>query len=464
LDKNPTLEILSGLIDKVQRVNLQSSKTGVIVTKELSSLKLSPEELAYRHITGYQRVGLYPELENGKVVFGAIDLDLKEEPEEKRQFYTLEVYKKLVKLGFKPFIEKSKSKGYHVWIFFSEPVKKETLRWILNYVVSSSSYPNKRLLEIFPKGTALFLPMFNSFWPDGTIKRDFLREKKNAFLKPENLNQFLSEWTDLFEGYAVQNTKVMELLEKLKSLPPCFLKAYENWEEGSRNGYACGLAGVCKRVLRLSEEEAEEIILAIAEAKGDEELKLREAAVYHTYEKEEPAGCSILKGKNAEITVSLPVCEKDCNFVRKLKEKDKPRQIITLSKFYPKPFGDEVLSRFTFWYEGEKKDFWVYDEEEGIWKNNAKDFIEGFLYTENLLDPTLRKKHQISEIVEYVKYHAFHRGKSSGNPFLFEMGKSSISTEWRRENISSYSRMSNNSYSYRERWKTSSPEPYIQNP
>ncbi|GAB6077287.1 DNA polymerase [Desulfurobacterium crinifex] len=416
---NPAIKIISSLIDKVQRVNLQSVKTGRITTKEVKSLKLPSKELAYRHVTGSIRIGLYPEVENGKITFGAVDLDLKEEPEEKRQFYTLEIYKKLVKLGFRPFIEKSKSKGYHVWIFFSEPVKKETLRWILEYVVNTSSYPNKRLLEVFPKGTALFLPMFNSFNPDESLKKEFLREKKNAVLKPENFNQYFSNWTSLFEEYAVENTKTIELLEKLKNLPPCFLRAYENWKEGSRNGYACGLAGVCKKILNISEEEAEEIILAIAEAKGDEELKLRKTAVYRTYEQDKPAGCSILKGKNAEITVAVPVCDGDCEVIKRLKERDKPRQIITLSKFYPEPFAKEILNRFSFWYEGEKQEFWFYDKDEGIWKNKAKDFIRDFLYKEKLLDPTIKKNHQVNEIVEYVKYSSFHKGKPLPEPSPF---------------------------------------------
>ena len=344
MKENPTVDIITSLIKRVQRINLQNPKNGKIYSKAVKSLKLPPEELAYRHVTGYLRIGLYPEVEGGRVIFGAVDLDLKDEPEDKRQFYTLEIYRKFVNLGFKPFIEKSKSKGYHVWIFFSEPVKKETLRWILNYVVSSSSYPNKRLLEVFPKGTALFLPLFNFMNPDGSLKQEFLREKKNAVLKPENLNQYLSNWTALFEGYSMENTKTMELLEKLKKLPPCFLKAYENWKEGSRNGYACGLAGVCKKILNLSEEEAEEIILAIAEAKGDEELKLRETAVYRTYEQDKPAGCSILKGKNEEITVSVPVCDGDCEVVKKLKEeksrKESHVKIKVVDKFYPETIAN----------------------------------------------------------------------------------------------------------------------------
>ncbi|WP_457681080.1 DNA polymerase [Thermovibrio sp.] len=421
MKENPTFKIISSLIAKANRVNLQNPKTGRIITKELSNLGLSPKELTLKHLTGFLRVGLYPEVEGGEAVFGAVDLDLKDEPEDQRQFYTLEVYRKLRALGFRPFIEKSKSKGYHVWLFLSEPADKELLRWALSKAVESSSYHNKGFLEVFPKGTALFLPMFNSFTPDGTLKQEFLKGKKNAVLKPENLNQFQSNWPLLFKRYAVENTKTLKVLEKLKELPPCFLKAYENWKEGSRNGYACGLAGVCKKVLKLSLKETEEILLSMAEAKGDEELPLREAVIRRTYEQENPAGCTVLKGEHPEITVATPVCKEDCKLIRKQKEekKGKGHRIITLSKFYPEPFAKEILSRFDFWYEGEKRDFWYCDEEEGIWKPDAKDFIKDILYKENMLDPSIKKKYQVGEIVDYIKHVSRRKGRPLPEPSPF---------------------------------------------
>lgn len=408
MTENSTTKIIASLIEKVQRVNVQNPESGKILTYSLHSLKLTPEELAFRHLSGFRRIGIYPEIENGRVVFGAVDLDLKDEPEEKRQSYTLEVYRKLVKLGFKPFIERSKSKGYHVWIFFSEPADKETVRWVLNYVVNSSSYPNKRLLEVFPKGTALFLPMFASIYPDGTLRKEFLKEKRNAVLKPENLNQYMSNWTALFERYAVQNTETIKLLEKLKTLPPCFLKAYENWEEGSRNSYANGLAGVCKKVLNLPEEEAEEIITAIAEAKGDEENRL--PAVHSTYSEENPQSCRILKGKSGDFPVAVPVCDGDCEVVRRLKEKQTKNsqvKIKVVDKFYPEIIARELLDKFDFWYEGERRDFWIFDQEDGVWKNQAEDILKHFLYDSDFLDAPLKKRRYINEIVEAVKNLTF---------------------------------------------------------
>ena len=419
---NPVVNILSDLLKNSKTLNVQDPTTGRIYTKQTSELKKPPEDVILLHLQGIRRIGISPWIETDKVLFGAVDLDLGELPEEDRKKHALEVYEKLTKLGFKPFIEKSKGKGYHVWLFFSEPVNADTVSWVLDKAKQACSYTDKRKLELFPpKKTPLFLPLFGSMKSDGDISSEFIRSKKNAFLKPENLNQFFSNWFNYFQEYAVENVKTLNLLEKLKTLPPCFLRAYENWRQGNRNGYTAGLAGVCKNILKLTEEEAEEIILSIAKAKGDDELKQREAVIYQTYEKDSVAACAILKGKHAEITVDTPVCEGDCELVEKLKRKEKKhgRQIITLSKFYPAPFGDLLLERFSFWYEGKKRDFWVYDEKEGIWKSNAEDFIEGFLYTENLLDPTLKKKHQVSEIVEYVKYHAFHKGKSLPQPSPF---------------------------------------------
>ena len=316
------IEIFSDLFIKSKSVNVQDPRTGTITTKKNKTFRESPEEKILMHLQGKHRIGVSPWISNDEVIFAAVDLDLGELPEEERQKYTYEIYSKLRELGFKPFVEKSKSKGYHIWIPFSKPVNAKTVAWLLEKVRQSSSYPYKSKIEILPpKRTCLFLPLFSSLTDNNEISPDFLETLHNAILEPDGLEKPLLNWADYYQGFAAENTKTLEFIDKLNELPPCFLNAYENWREGYRNNYTFGLAGVCKSILKLQEEEALKIILSIARAKNDEELNLREHVIRSTYSKETVAGCSVLKGEKKEINVEVPVCSEDCPYAKKGKEK-----------------------------------------------------------------------------------------------------------------------------------------------
>ena len=316
------VDILSKLFERSKSVNVQDPQTGNIITKKSKAFRESPEEKILMHLQGKHRIGVSPWVNNDEVIFAAVDLDLGELPEEERQKYTYEIYSKLRELGFKPFIEKSKSKGYHIWIPFSKPVNAKAVIWLLERVRQTSSYPYKSKIEILPpKKTCLFLPLFSSLTDNNEISPEFLETLHNAILKPDSLEKPLLNWADYYQDFAAENTRTLEFVDKLKDLPPCFLNAYENWQEGYRNNYTFGLAGVCKSLLKLPEDEALKIILSIARARNDEELSLREHVIRSTYSKETVAGCSILKGENEEISVEVPVCSEDCPYAKKNKEK-----------------------------------------------------------------------------------------------------------------------------------------------
>jgi len=131
---NPMVNILAGLLRNSKTFNIQDPNTSYIYTKQTKELPRSPEDVIFLHLQGIRRIGISPWIDDERVIFGAVDLDLGELKEEERQKHTLEVHQKLVSLGFKPFIEKSKGKGYHVWLFFSQPVKADTVAFALGLV------------------------------------------------------------------------------------------------------------------------------------------------------------------------------------------------------------------------------------------------------------------------------------------------------------------------------------------
>ena len=77
------------------------------------------------------------------------------------------------------------------------------------------------------------------------------------------------------------------------------------------------MAGILKKISKLSEEEAIEIIKEIALFNKDEEIDMRINTVKSTYKSDEVAGCSIMQGKNSNMTLSTSLCESNCGLIDK---------------------------------------------------------------------------------------------------------------------------------------------------
>jgi Uncharacterized protein conserved in bacteria len=75
-------------------------------------------------------VGIYPLLDNGTCHFAAIDIDLSDD-QAKAAEIAAQVKETLAELGIPAYIEISKGKGYHIWIFFFEPVPAKDARRLL---------------------------------------------------------------------------------------------------------------------------------------------------------------------------------------------------------------------------------------------------------------------------------------------------------------------------------------------
>lgn len=133
-----------------------------------------------QHLTGKDRCGVYPlspDIMDGSGVFwGCVDVDTSDLDAAQQ------VQGWLKHIGIPAYIERSKSKGFHVWVFFSEPIPANVVRGLLWYAVEDRSF------EIFPKqptikksdggygfGSYVNLPFFGV---DG-------KEGRTLFLDPE---------------------------------------------------------------------------------------------------------------------------------------------------------------------------------------------------------------------------------------------------------------------------------------
>jgi putative DNA primase/helicase len=83
---------------------------------------------------------------------------------------------------------------------------------------------------------------------------------------------------------------------------------------------------------------------------------------------------------------------------------NKKKPFTVLTKFYPRPFTDDILKEHRFIYEGERRDFYYYDQANGLWINNAQDYIAHFFRKlTDTIDVSLKKKYVISEIVADIQ-------------------------------------------------------------
>lgn len=105
------------------------------------------DELLRGHLEGRLRVGTYFDPGDGTVKLGVIDLDNEENPDGEKP-HAKRAAEGLADLGLSAEIFTSKGKGYHVPVYFAEPVPAWAVRKVLKYAATKAGRPGA---EIFPK-------------------------------------------------------------------------------------------------------------------------------------------------------------------------------------------------------------------------------------------------------------------------------------------------------------------------
>jgi hypothetical protein len=109
------------------------------------------------------------------------------------------------------YIETSKSKGYHVWIFFElAGVKALKARLVVKSILDQIEAPQT---EIFPKqnfinerisfGNFIYAPLFGRLVPEG----------KTVFINPDSLEPYQNQWDFLDTIQRVQESLLDEIIE-----------------------------------------------------------------------------------------------------------------------------------------------------------------------------------------------------------------------------------------------------------
>jgi len=131
------------------------------------------------HLIGKRRIGRYPlspEIMDGSgTLWVAADID------DDDLGLAIQFCEALEHIEIPCYIERSKSKGYHVWVFFAEPIEAKWARGLMKYAIDLLERDTDyRIKEVFPKqnaikqndgnygfGNYIYLPLFGESVKEG---------------------------------------------------------------------------------------------------------------------------------------------------------------------------------------------------------------------------------------------------------------------------------------------------------
>src|SRR5574344_1133492 len=142
------------------------------------------------HLLGKVRFGISPEFagDENKVLFGGVDIDCPDLSIEEKYQIALDLQEYFTKnYRLIVIIEKSKSKGFHLFLFFKVPLDRFFIKNLIEKVVTEVT--TRKItngdIEVFPKGNkgnALFFPLFGMFSDENTLNQEFFEDKKSCFV------------------------------------------------------------------------------------------------------------------------------------------------------------------------------------------------------------------------------------------------------------------------------------------
>jgi hypothetical protein len=241
-----------------QRGGYMTAVTGICeygcpkrVCEHVSLAELTDEHLI-KHLRGEHTIGVY-QLLNDKVTWMCFDVDADtEEGEEHIQEHTKKVASVVYKLiGPRFLVEWSGGRGYHVWVFFSEPVEASAAMTFGHYVVSRIQEQDGVHIEIYPKqeialnlGNLIKLPL--GVHQKTRNRCFFVNNRFDSYPKEEQFSR-LESVTPLTrdELYAIIDSRGMKVFAPKPrtensavgwTTPPCMARLMaEGSSEGSRD-------------------------------------------------------------------------------------------------------------------------------------------------------------------------------------------------------------------------------------
>ncbi len=159
-----------------------------------------------KHLWGYHSYGVYP-LMGKHTNFIAIDIDTNDLTLVS-QFYAV-----MNQYYIPLYIERSKSKGYHLWIFFDQLVSAHKARLVVYHVINTIGCG---AIEVFPKRDGLDDNVSYGNFINAPLFYPFTKVQRTVFINPENGYQpFEDQWQVLSHIQKISEIKLGCLIEKL---------------------------------------------------------------------------------------------------------------------------------------------------------------------------------------------------------------------------------------------------------
>ena len=348
-------------------------------------------EVIKAHLTGKKRIGCYPLspniMDGSGTWWVAVDLDNDDIG------LAIQFCEALEHLGIPCYIERSKSKGYHGWVFCSEPVEAVKARALMRYGIDILKKDTEyQIKEIFPKqntikksdgsfgfGNYINLPLFGTDVPNA---RTVFLDSNNGY-KPHP-----DQWNFLASIERATLTQIEDLIEMGEiepeeqadfepEYPPkdeedysdmllCVKKMMGGVSEGCRDIVSFTLA----KHFRVEKKLPAEATLAILQTWNqkntppltDKELQIKVTSAY------KGKGGVGYTGLGCNVDLIQQFCEKDsCPIFQK-----KKNPYFIGKSFIPKRLADDLMSENHFIYSAEH----LYVYQNGVYESNAERFVK----------------------------------------------------------------------------------------
>ncbi len=165
-------------------------------------------EVLLAHLTGKQPYGVYL-LVKDRTRAIAVDFDTKDRTAPSEFVGRAKHY------GLSAYVEASKSKGYHVWIFFDENgVQALKARMVAQHILEEIELPQT---EIFPKQDKLGGDMRYGNFINAPLFGPLVLQGKTAFVEPAEFSPYPDQWSFL-ESVERSSERVLDEVIELNEL------------------------------------------------------------------------------------------------------------------------------------------------------------------------------------------------------------------------------------------------------
>jgi len=162
------------------------------------------DEVILSHLIGKQSYGVYL-LAGDKIKSLAVDFD-----QDDIHWPAIFLCKAKC-LGLSAYVERSKSKGYHVWIFFDSPVSAHKARIVAKKILSEMGKPET---EIFPKQDSLSSNVSYGNFINSPLFGKLVPKNRTVFANPENLTvPYPDQWQLLENVKRITESKLDVIIE-----------------------------------------------------------------------------------------------------------------------------------------------------------------------------------------------------------------------------------------------------------